>query len=63
VFTAALNYPEYDKIREKLLSFYKTHLSIAKSPEILLFPVEDLYYHRKLSFHKLLEEQLGMEEK
>ena len=63
VFTTALNYPEYDKIREKLLSFYKTHLSIAKAPEILLFPVEDLHYYKQLSFHKLLEEMIGVEEK
>jgi hypothetical protein len=63
VFTAALNYPEYDKLREKLLSFYKTHLSIAKPPEILLFPVEDLYYFKKLSFHQLLEEIPGMDDK
>jgi DNA-binding MarR family transcriptional regulator len=62
VFTSALNYPEYDKLREKLLSFYKTHLSIAKSPDILLFPVEDLYYFKKLTFHKLLEEMLGIED-
>lgn len=51
VFTSALNYPEYDKLREKLLSFYKTHLSIAKAPKILLFPVEDLYFYKTLSFH------------
>jgi DNA-binding MarR family transcriptional regulator len=62
VFTCVVDYPEYDRLREKLLSFYKTHLTIPKAPEILLFPVEDLHYFKKLSFHKLLEEMLGIED-
>lgn len=62
-FTATRDYPEYEKMREKLLSFYKTHMSIAKPPEILLFPVGDLCYYKKPTFHMLLGEMLGVNEK
>jgi hypothetical protein len=60
LFAATRSYSEYDKIREKLLSFYKSHMSIAKPPEILLFPVQDLYYLKKPTFHDLLQKTMGM---
>jgi DNA-binding MarR family transcriptional regulator len=60
VFAATLNYPEYDKLKDKMLSFYKTHLSIAKPPETLLFSVEDICYFQQLTFHRLIENIPGM---
>ncbi len=60
-FMATKNYLDYEKLKEKLLSFYKTHLSMPKPPEILLFPVEDLYYRKNPTFHKLLGKIVGME--
>lgn len=63
LFAATKSYSEYDKIREKLVSFYKSHMSIGKPPEILLFPVQDLYYQKKLTFHDLLGKMLGVKEK
>ena len=60
-FMATKNYLDYEKLKEKLLSFYKTHLSMAKPPEILLFPVEDLYYRKNPTFHELLGKIVGME--
>jgi len=60
LLAAIKTYPEFDKIKEKILSFYKTHLSIAKPPEILLFSVEDLCYQKNPTFHDLLEEILNI---
>ncbi len=62
-FMTPKSYPEYEKLREKLLSFYKTHMSIAKPPEVMLFPVEDICYCKKPTFHKILGEALGIERK
>ncbi|UCE73687.1 MAG: winged helix-turn-helix transcriptional regulator [Methanomassiliicoccales archaeon] len=62
VFATTKNYPEYEKLREKLLSFYKTHLSIAKPPEALLFTVDDLCYCKNLTFADLLDDMFEREE-
>ncbi|UCG70762.1 MAG: hypothetical protein JSV09_07110 [Thermoplasmata archaeon] len=63
LMAAMKSYPEFEKLKEKILSFYKTHLSIAKPPEILLFPVEDILYIKNLTFHELLGDFLGFTEK
>jgi DNA-binding MarR family transcriptional regulator len=63
LMAAMRNYPEFEKLKEKILSFYKTHLSIAKPPEILLFPIEDILYTKNLTFHGLLGKSLGFPEK
>lgn len=62
-FVGSKNYPDYEKLREKLLSFYKTHLSVAKPPEVQLFPVEDLCYRKNPTFHKILGKIVGIKEK
>ncbi|UCE39210.1 MAG: hypothetical protein JSW00_08345 [Thermoplasmata archaeon] len=62
LLAAIRNYSEYEKLKEKILSFYKTHLSIARQPEILLFPVDDIRYSEIPTFHDLLGGMLGMEE-
>ncbi len=62
IFAATKNYHEFDRIKEGLLSFYKTHLSIPKPPEILLFPVPDLFYRKSPTFHGLLGDFLDIEE-
>lgn len=60
---ATRNYPEYGKMREKILSFYKSRLPIAKPPETLQFPVEDLCYRQNLSFHELIGKIVGIGKK
>ena len=62
LFAATKGYPEYDNMRENLLSFYKSHLSIAKPPEVLLFPVKDICYCKKLTFFELLGTLFEIEE-
>jgi DNA-binding MarR family transcriptional regulator len=62
VFATTNNYPEYEKMREKLLSFYKTHLSIAKPPEVLLFTVDDICYCKDLTFSDLLDDMMESRE-
>lgn len=59
-FAALKNLSDYEKIREKILSFYKSHLTIAKPPDTLLFPVEDLCYRKNPTFHKVLEDFAGI---
>lgn len=61
LLAAIKTYSELDKIKERILSFYKTHLSLAKQPEILLFSIEDLCYQKNPTFHDLLEEILDIE--
>lgn len=56
MFAAIKSYTEYEKLREKVLSFYKTHLSIARQPEVLLFPIGDIRYYKTPSFHMLLDD-------
>jgi DNA-binding MarR family transcriptional regulator len=62
LFGAVREYPEYDSMRENLLSFYKSHLSIARPPEVLLFPVKDICHCKKPTFHSLLEPIFEIEE-
>ena len=61
--TKALARDQYDKIKQKMLAFYKSHLFIAKPPEILQFPVLDLCYCKNPTFHQLIKEILGIHEK
>jgi DNA-binding MarR family transcriptional regulator len=60
---ALKNYSGYEKLREKILSFYKSHMTIAKPPDTLLFPVEDLCYRKDPTFHKVLEDFAGIKQK
>jgi DNA-binding MarR family transcriptional regulator len=62
MFAASRDYPEYENLRENLLSFYKSHLSIARPPEVLIFPVKDICYCKKPTFHTLLEPLLEKDE-
>jgi DNA-binding MarR family transcriptional regulator len=62
LFAAIKNYNEYEKMREKILSFYKTHQSMVRDPEVMLFPVEDIRYCKNPTFYQLLEDQLGIED-
>ncbi len=62
-FAALKNLSDYEKLREKVLSFYKSHLTIAKPPDTLLFPVEDLCYRKNPTFHKVLEDFAGIKQK
>lgn len=62
MFAAIRNYPEFDKLRERMLSFYKIHMSIARQPEVLLFPIEDICYIKTPTFFGLLEEMLDMKD-
>ncbi|UCF08894.1 MAG: hypothetical protein JSW28_04165 [Thermoplasmata archaeon] len=63
LFAAIREYSEYEKMREQILSFYKSHMSLAKSPEILLFPVKDICYCKKPTFHEILENHFVIHEK
>jgi len=63
LFAAIKGYTEYDTMRENLLSFYKSHLSIAKPPEVLLFPVKDICFCKKPTFDTLLGTLFDFEEK
>jgi hypothetical protein len=56
MLAAIKSYTEYEKLREKVLSFYKTHLSIARQPEVLLFPIGDIRYYKTPTFHMLLDD-------
>ncbi len=57
VMVAAIkSYTEYERLREKILSYYKTHLAIARQPEVLLFPIEDIRYQKTPTFHGLLSD-------
>lgn len=62
LFGAPKGYQEYDNMKENLLSFYKSHLSIAKPPEVLLFPVKDICYCKKPAFDTLLGTLFEIEE-
>ena len=61
-FAAMSEYPEYDKIKEKMLSYYKTHKLMTKSPDVLQFPVSDLCFVKNPTFHHLLEGIVDMDE-
>ncbi len=63
VFAASRTYSDYDRLREKLLAYYKSHLSMARQPETVLFPVQDLCYCKKLAFHELLGDMMDIEDK
>ncbi len=63
LFAATKGYSEYDNMRENLLSFYKSHLSIAKPPDALLFPVKDICFYKKPTFDTLLGTLFEIEEK
>jgi DNA-binding MarR family transcriptional regulator len=58
LLSATADYNEYERIKENLLSFYKSHMSMSQPPFVMLFPVDDLLYTKDLNFYDLLDRGL-----
>ncbi len=54
------DYLEMERLKRPILAYYRSNLPISYNPKIIVFVVEDVLYHKPLTFHELLATKFQM---